>query len=294
MHRWSTGRISDAQLVAEMEEFVFSVPGKGQTLQAFLLISMGEREQGMAILKQFIAATEISLKNTNRLQSLKVRKQLKQAHEVFNVVQLNKNQFFNNVNFKHDHESRVHHLSFADNSSFLVSICTQDCRIWKVLNNLLGCVITIPATLDEEHKEERVLPMAVVNNKCTIAAIYRGKLMFQIYELREQETFRKKETINLRRELIANGVNNFDFTPSRDTIRKIRLIGGDSCTHLRIYITLNGEDMVSNVNLSDSVSDLAPYTAYSDEPIFNVASEDMSPQIRIRQDNMKTLIEQQN
>jgi hypothetical protein len=44
MHRWATGRISDAQLRAEMEEFVFSVPGKGQTLQAFLLISMGERE----------------------------------------------------------------------------------------------------------------------------------------------------------------------------------------------------------------------------------------------------------
>ena len=51
MHRWSTGRISDQQLVAEMSEFVFSVPGKGKTLHAYLLISMGEREQGMAILK---------------------------------------------------------------------------------------------------------------------------------------------------------------------------------------------------------------------------------------------------
>ena len=44
MHRWSTGRISDQQLLEEMEEFVFSVPGKGETLQAYLLISMGERE----------------------------------------------------------------------------------------------------------------------------------------------------------------------------------------------------------------------------------------------------------
>jgi hypothetical protein len=50
--------------------------------------------------------------------------------------------------------------------------------------------------------------------------------------------------------------------------------------------------MVSDVKLSDSVSDLAPFTLYSDEPIFNVANDDMSPQIRIRQDNMRTLIEE--
>ena len=51
MHRWSTGRISDAQLITEMDEFVFSVPGKGETLNAYLLIAMGERDEGMAILK---------------------------------------------------------------------------------------------------------------------------------------------------------------------------------------------------------------------------------------------------
>ena len=58
MHRWSTGRISDLQLITEMEEFIFGVKGKGKTLHAYLLISMGEREQGMQILKQFIAETD--------------------------------------------------------------------------------------------------------------------------------------------------------------------------------------------------------------------------------------------
>ena len=67
MHRWSTGKISDAQLIAELSEFVFNVEGKGQTLQAFLLISMGEREQGMSILKHYIQETEACLKNSNRL-----------------------------------------------------------------------------------------------------------------------------------------------------------------------------------------------------------------------------------
>jgi len=66
MHRWSTGRISDAQLIVEMEEFIFSVPSKGETLHAYLLISMGEREKGMAILKAFIAKNESSVMN-NRL-----------------------------------------------------------------------------------------------------------------------------------------------------------------------------------------------------------------------------------
>ena len=89
MHRWSTGRISDAQLITEMDEFVFSVPGKGETLNAYLLIAMGERDEGMAILKQYISTTEAELKTNARMQNLKVRKQLKQAQEVFNVVQLN-------------------------------------------------------------------------------------------------------------------------------------------------------------------------------------------------------------
>ena len=66
MHRWSTGRISDAELKKELSEFVFDVPGKGQTLHAFLLISMGEREAGMAILKAFKDSAEKQLKNANR------------------------------------------------------------------------------------------------------------------------------------------------------------------------------------------------------------------------------------
>ena len=83
MHRWSTGRISDQQLIEEMQEFVFSVPGKGETLHAYLLISMGEREQGMSILKKYIAQTEYNMQQgSNSLQNLKQRKQLKQAQDV--------------------------------------------------------------------------------------------------------------------------------------------------------------------------------------------------------------------
>ena len=147
-----------------MEEFIFDVPGKGQTLHAFLLISMGEREKGMAILKQFIAHTETSLRGQQRMQNLKMRKQLKQAQEVFNVVQLNKAQFFNNVRMKHEHTARVTNLQFSENSQFMTTTCKESCKVWKVITNLLGTIITIPAALDAEHKEESVAPLACVNN----------------------------------------------------------------------------------------------------------------------------------
>ena len=39
MHRWNNGSISDAQLMSEMGNYVFTVEGKGQTMQAYLLIS---------------------------------------------------------------------------------------------------------------------------------------------------------------------------------------------------------------------------------------------------------------
>jgi serine/threonine protein kinase len=39
MHRWSTGVITDEQINAELMEFVYEVPGKGQLLQAALLIA---------------------------------------------------------------------------------------------------------------------------------------------------------------------------------------------------------------------------------------------------------------
>jgi len=85
-----------------------------------------------------------------------------------------------------------------------------------------------------------VKPLATVDNKCTLTCVYRGKLMFQLYELRDQESFRKKDTFHLRRELIANGCNDFDFTTGRDSVNQLRFVGGDNPTHLKVYMTVHG------------------------------------------------------
>ena len=79
----------------------------------------------------------------------------------------------------------VSSITFSDNSNFLVTICNDMCRLWRVMGNLMGGLCTIPANLDAEHKEDSVKPLAITDNKCQLVCLYRGKLMFQIYEIRE-------------------------------------------------------------------------------------------------------------
>ena len=50
---------------------------------------------------------------------------------------------------------------------------------------------------------------------------------------------------------------------------------------------------MSDVKLADNVADLNPYTLYSDMPIFNVPEDKLSPQMLVRQDNMRRLIDEQ-
>ena len=67
MHRWSTGFISDAQLMTELSQFFMEYPGKGTVLQAYLLIAAGDREAGMQILKKYIEETKSGLTGQSRL-----------------------------------------------------------------------------------------------------------------------------------------------------------------------------------------------------------------------------------
>ena len=46
--------------------------------------------------------------------------------------------------------------------------------------------------------------------------------------------------INLRREVIANGIDNFGFSPGRDIVKEIKFVGGDEPTHLRIFMLVDG------------------------------------------------------
>ena len=89
---------------------------------------------------------------------------------------------------------------------------------------LIGGIVSIPGSEEDESKADKVVPLACVNNTGTLVASYRGKLHFHIYQLKDQETYLRKDTINLRKEIIANGNSDFPYTPQRDSVRKIRFI----------------------------------------------------------------------
>ena len=58
---------------------------------------------------------------------------------------------------------------------------------------------------------------------------------------------------------MANGVIDFDYTPQRDSVQKIKFLGREKATHLRVYLTVNGQKHVSDINLSDGVATYKPY-----------------------------------
>ena len=95
----------------------------------------------------------------------------------------------------------------------MVGISQDMCKVWKIVNNLMGPACTIQTEPDDPHQEITVMPLATVDNQGSLLAIYRGKLHFQIMEIRGPTEATKKDTVNLRRELIANGTNDFNFTP---------------------------------------------------------------------------------
>ncbi len=42
LHRWSTAKINDQQMLRELEQFVLNIPYKGKLLRAALSIAMGD------------------------------------------------------------------------------------------------------------------------------------------------------------------------------------------------------------------------------------------------------------
>ena len=187
-------------------------------------------------------------------------------------MQLNKAQFFNNCKVKHEHDKRITCLQYSQNGLFMISISPDKCKIWRIVNNLMGTHCVIPGTEDADVIEDNVAPVATVSDSCSLVAIYRGKLHFKIYSIPQAESFQKKDTINLRREIIANGISTFNFTPQRDKVTKMKFLGdGDEPTHLRIFMVIDGTDQISDVQLSDHVATLSSQRAYFDAPIFAVS-----------------------
>jgi len=66
-------------------------------------------------------------------------------------------------------------------------------------------------------------------------------------------------------------------------VYKLKFIGGDAPSHLRIYMIINGEKFTADASLNDGQATFQKHREYSDEPIFNVEPRNMSPQMQSRQ-----------
>lgn len=296
MHRWTRGHISDSQMLAELSEFVFSVPGKGQTLHAYLLICCGEREQGIVKLKDFIAEAKETISQQRRLQNLKIKKQLEQAEEVFDAVQLNKTAFFNNMRIKHGHKERVSHISFSPDSAFMTTIDKGETKLWRIVQSILANTCSIPASAELDKTDENASPVAAVDSRGRVLAVYRGRLMITIYDLNESsEQFKRRDAVNLRREIIANGGQEFGFTPSRDKVTEIKLVADadGNVTHMKVFMKVAQDFFMATVDLADNVTELRQIEQYADNPIFSLDAEE-NPQVLVRQENMRRLIAEQS
>ena len=93
--------------------------------------------------------------------------------------------------------------------------------------------------------------------------------------------------INLRREVIANSINDFNFTPQRDKVLRMRFLHDEEeghATHLRIFMNVDGEDAYSDVKLAegDHVATLERTSRYFDAPILSIPADQITPQMQAR------------
>ena len=120
---------------------------------------------------------------------MKKNKVLKQAQDVFDVIQLNRVQFQQNSSVKHDHRNSITDLQFSEGGDYFISASSDVCKVWKFTQNRLTKIIDIPGSTNDENREQNVNTLAALNRACTTAAIYRGKLQFNLYELRDEVSF---------------------------------------------------------------------------------------------------------
>ena len=209
---------------------------------------------------------------------------------------LNKDNYFNNVTIKHGHKETIKHIAFSNNSNFMVSICKQSTKIWKVLAKVMGSFMTIPHKDSGDNEEEIVKPMSAIDNSGTMIIVYRGGLQFSLYKVVDREQYKKEETYHLRKEIRANGYENtFDFTSGRDTIDDIAFLSDDSAefpTKFRVYLTLNKVAYHATVSISDSVTRLVKTERFSDQSVFGMETENNSS-IQRAQQRMRAFVDQE-
>lgn len=105
----------------------------------------------------------------------------------------------------------------------MTTISNDACKLWRVGLNLIGEVLMIPFEVEvrENAYDDEYHCCAANSGKLVIAM--RGAFLLEVYTIdADNETFEKTDTINLKREILANGNPGFDFKWKKDIVHDLR------------------------------------------------------------------------
>ena len=103
----------------------------------------------------------------------------------------------------------------------------------------MGSFMTVPQKDVNDKDDEVSKPLCAIDNKAELVIIYRGGLEFNLYKIHDRNEYTKTDSINIRKEILANGYEGmFEFAASRDSVDDVLFIGGDDPTQFRVYMTV--------------------------------------------------------
>ena len=140
---------------------------------------------------------------------------------------------------------------------------------------------------EEVDEEEQYLNHefhCCVDNSGKYLIAMHGSFKLDVYIVEDEgEKFEKRYTINLTREILANGNPGFTFSRTLDTVTELKF-DGDQCDVVRVsLIKNNGDFFFIDVTLEDNVAKLAKAERCSDKGIFKIYSKGDFKMIELQQ-----------
>ena len=87
--KWRTAQISDDEMLLELKQEIFQNKYKGPGLQGVIILAMGEKEEGLKILKEYLKENE----QDEELSNMKLERFKDEIRELFEQIEEDKESF---------------------------------------------------------------------------------------------------------------------------------------------------------------------------------------------------------
>ena len=156
----------------------------------------------------------------------------------------------------------------------MTSMSSDSCKLWKLGANLIGEVIMIP--FEGEVKEDMYDDEfhCCPSNSGQNVVVMRGSFTLDVYIIDEEnEKFEKKDTINIKREILAGGNPGFNFVWRKDIVHDLKFFDLKD-NRFKVNFSKDNNFMSAIIELSDNVTQLTTgQYRYSEQGIFAVDAQ---------------------